>query len=39
VLGQGALNELIYLVGLYAFVSVMLNGYDVPTEEIQTQDI
>jgi 4-carboxymuconolactone decarboxylase len=39
VLGQGALNELIYLVGIYAFVSVMLNGYDVPTEEIQTQDI
>jgi hypothetical protein len=37
VLGQGELNELIYLVGLYAFVSVILNGYDVPTEEIETE--
>jgi len=38
VLGQGELNELIYLVGLYAFVSVILNGYDVPTEEIETEE-
>jgi hypothetical protein len=37
-LGQGELNELIYLVGLYAFVSVILNGYDVPTEEDETED-
>jgi 4-carboxymuconolactone decarboxylase len=33
-LGQGALNELIYLIGVYAFVSTTLNGYDVPTEEV-----
>jgi hypothetical protein len=37
VLGQAELNELIFLVGLYAFVSVTLNGYDVPTEEDETQ--
>jgi alkylhydroperoxidase family enzyme len=33
-LGQGELNELIFLVGLYALVSVTLNGFDVPTEEL-----
>ena len=27
------LNELIYLVGLYALVSVTLNGFDVPLPE------
>lgn len=32
-LGQEALNELVQIVGLYAFVSVTLNAYDVPTEE------
>jgi alkylhydroperoxidase family enzyme len=36
VLGQAELNELIYLVGLYAYVSVILNGYDVPTEEAES---
>ena len=35
-LGQGQLNELIYLIGVYAFVSTTLNGYDVPTEEIES---
>jgi alkylhydroperoxidase family enzyme len=34
-LGQPALNELIQLVGLYAFVSITLNAYDVPTEELE----
>ncbi len=34
-LGQGALNELIQIVGLYALVSVTLNAYDVPTEELE----
>lgn len=28
--GQDGLNELIYLVGHYCFVSVTLNGFDVP---------
>lgn len=28
--GQGALNELIYLVAYYCMLSVTLNGYDVP---------
>ncbi|HEY2048947.1 MAG TPA: carboxymuconolactone decarboxylase family protein [Caulobacteraceae bacterium] len=32
-LGQGALNELIQIVALYAFVSTILNAYDVPTED------
>ena len=38
ILGQGPLNELIYLVGLYAFVSTTLNGYDVPTEETPEEE-
>jgi 4-carboxymuconolactone decarboxylase len=29
--GQDGVNELIYLVGHYLFVSVTLNGFDVPT--------
>jgi alkylhydroperoxidase family enzyme len=32
-LGQPALNELIQIIGLYAYVSTVLNAYDVPTEE------
>jgi hypothetical protein len=28
--GQAGLNELIYLVGHYCFVSVTLNGFDIP---------
>ena len=32
-LGQGALNELILYVGLYAQVSITLNAFDVPSEE------
>ncbi len=35
-LGQPALNELIQLVGLYATVSITLNAYDVPTEEVES---
>jgi alkylhydroperoxidase family enzyme len=31
--GQHGANELIYLVGLYALVSVTLNGFDVPLPE------
>jgi alkylhydroperoxidase family enzyme len=31
--GQHGANELIYLVGLYSFVSVTLNGFDVPVPE------
>ena len=31
--GQRGMNELIYLVGLYALVSVTLNGYNVPVPE------
>ena len=31
--GQHGLNELIYLVGLYAMVSVTLNGFNVPVPE------
>ena len=31
--GQQALNEMIYLVGLYALVSTTLNGFDVPVPE------
>ncbi len=31
--GQKGLNELIYLVGLYALVSVTLNGFNVPVPE------
>lgn len=34
-LGQPALNELIQIVALYAFVSTILNAYDVPTEEVE----
>ena len=34
-IGQPALNELIQLVGLYSLVSITLNAYDVPTEEIE----
>ncbi len=33
-MGQPALNELIQIVGLYALVSITLNAYDVPTEEV-----
>lgn len=32
-LGQRGLNELVYLVGLYGCVAVMLNAYDVPVPE------
>ena len=35
-MGQPALNELIQIVGLYAFVSITLNAYDVPTEELES---
>jgi 4-carboxymuconolactone decarboxylase len=35
-LGQPALNELIQIVALYAFVSTILNAYDVPTEELES---
>jgi alkylhydroperoxidase family enzyme len=31
--GQHALNEMIYLVGLYAMVSTTLNGFNVPVPE------
>jgi alkylhydroperoxidase family enzyme len=31
--GQHALNELIYLVGLYSLVSTTLNGFNVPTPD------
>jgi hypothetical protein len=31
--GQHGANELIYLVGLYAMVSITLNGYNVPVPE------
>jgi 4-carboxymuconolactone decarboxylase len=31
--GQHGTNELIYLVGLYSFVSVTLNGFNVPVPE------
>jgi 4-carboxymuconolactone decarboxylase len=33
--GQPGLNELIYLVGHYCFVSVTLNGFDVPVPDHQ----
>ena len=32
-LGQGALNELVLWVGCYAQVSILLNAFDVPSEE------
>lgn len=32
-LGQGALNELVLWVSTYASVSIVLNAYDVPSEE------
>ena len=32
-LGQGAFNELVFWVGLYAQVSLTLNAFDVPSEE------
>lgn len=32
-LGKGTLSELVYLVGLYSMVAVLLNAYDVPGEE------
>ena len=32
-LGQGALNELVFWIGLYAQVSLTLNAFDVPSEE------
>jgi hypothetical protein len=31
--GQHGANELIYLVGLYALVSMTLNGFNVPVPE------
>jgi 4-carboxymuconolactone decarboxylase len=31
--GESSAMELIYLVGLYCFVSVTLNGFDVPVPE------
>jgi hypothetical protein len=31
--GQHGLNEMIYLVGLYAMVSTTLNGFNVPVPE------
>jgi 4-carboxymuconolactone decarboxylase len=31
--GQHGMNELIYLIGLYALVSVTLNGFNVPVPE------
>ena len=31
--GQGGLNELVLWVGLYAQVSIILNAFDVPSEE------
>ncbi len=31
--GQHGANELIYLVGLYALVSMTLNGFNVPLPE------
>ena len=33
VLGQGALNELILWISTYASVSIVLNAYDVPSEQ------
>ena len=33
-LGQGALNELVLWIGAYAQVAIMLNAFDVPSEEI-----
>jgi 4-carboxymuconolactone decarboxylase len=33
VFGQAGLNELIYLVGHYCFVSITLNGFAVPAPE------
>lgn len=35
-LGKDALSELVYLVGLYSMVAVLLNAYDVPGEERET---
>jgi 4-carboxymuconolactone decarboxylase len=35
VFGQRGLNELVYLVGHYCFVSVTLNGFDIPIPEQQ----
>ncbi len=32
-LGQGALNELVFWVGTYATVSITLNALDVPSEK------
>ena len=32
-LGKGELSELVYLVGLYSMVAVLLNAYDVPGEQ------
>jgi alkylhydroperoxidase family enzyme len=36
--GQAALNELIQIVALYAFVSITLNAYDVPGEESEANE-
>ncbi len=33
-LGQGALNELVFWIGTYAQVAITLNAFDVPSEEI-----
>ena len=32
--GEAGAAELIYLVGLYCLVSVILNGFDVPVPEV-----
>ena len=37
-LGQGALNELVFWVGIYAQVAITLNAFDVPSEEDSTDD-
>lgn len=37
VFGQGALNELVFWVGIYAQVSITLNAFDVPSEEAYPQ--
>lgn len=35
--GQHGAAELIYLVGFYCFISVTLNGFDVPVPEDDTE--
>ena len=36
-LGQGALNELVFWIGTYAQVAITLNAFDVPSEETFNQ--